>query len=174
MFYRDEVLNDYFYWLLEIISDGNEESYSMLLKQLFDTTFVYSLERDANRAHDGLDLRDQYSNEMGVDLSNSGPCSLLEMMIALSIRCETDIMYNPGAGNRTYIWFWLMIENLGLLDMKNNLYDRSRVKIILINFMDRRYESDGKGSLFHVPGSTDMPEKEIWYQMNTFLNSIVR
>ncbi len=174
MFYRDEVINDYFYWLTGIISDGNDESYSMLLKQLFDTAFVYSLEMDANREHDGLDLRDRYAYEMNVDLAMPGPCSVLEMMIALAIRCETDVMYNPTQGDRTYIWFWLMIENLGLIDMQNGAYDRLKVRHVLLDFMDRRYDPDGRGGLFYVPGSTKMQDREIWYQMNTFLNSIVR
>lgn len=173
MFYRDEVVNDYFCWLVEIISNGSEQSYSMLLKQLFDTSFVYSLDRDANRAHDGLDLRDRYSYEVGMDLDISGPCSVLEMMVALSIRCETDVMYNPVAGDRTSIWFWLMIENLGLIDMRNRVYDHAKVRTVLMNFINRQYETDGKGGLFYVPGIKGMQNEEIWYQMNTFLNSII-
>ncbi len=173
MFYKDEIINDYFCWLVEIISDGKEESYTSLLKQLFETLFVYSLERDANRAHDGLDLRDRYSYEMNADLDISSPCSVLEMMVALAIRCETDVMYNPAAGDRTCIWFWLMIENLGLLRMTNRVYDNQTVRTVLTRFMNRQYDTDGRGSLFYVPGIKGMPNEEIWYQMNTFLNSII-
>ena len=173
MFYKDEMVDDYFCWLVSIISDGRENSYSMLLKQLFDTSFVYVLERDANRAHDGLDLRDRYSCEEDICLDISSPCSVLEMMIALSIRCETDVMYNPSRGDRTYIWFWEMIENLGLIRMNNNNFNVIRVRNVLNTFMDRQYETDGKGGLFWVPGSRGMENEEIWYQMNTFLNSII-
>lgn len=173
MFYRDEMLNDYFCWLVNIISSGNEDSYSLLLKQLFDTPFVYLLERDANRAHDGLDLRDRYSYEAGVDLDISSSCSVLEMMIALSIRCETDVMYDPSRGDRTYIWFWMMIDNLGLSGMQNGSYDRLKIKYTLMRFMNRNYDTDGKGSLFRIVGAKGMENEEIWYQMNTFLNSII-
>ncbi len=173
MFYKDMVTNDYFYWLVGIISDGHEGSYTLLLKQLFETTFVYSLERDANRAHDGLDLRDTYSYEMGGDLDIPNGCSVLEMMIALSIRCETDVMYNPSLGDCTNRWFWLMIESLGLIGMTDRHFDEVKVRTVLMNFMNRQYETDGRGSLFYIPGSRGMENEEIWYQMNTFLNSIV-
>ena len=173
MFYYDEVTDDYFYWLLNIISNGHEDSYIQLLRQLFDTAFVYSLERDANRAHDGLDLRDKYLYEMDMDVEYSSPCSVLEMMVALAIRCEADVMYDPYIGDRTNVWFWLMIENLGLSDMNDRSYDRFKVKTTLIDFMNRNYDTDGKGSLFYVPGSKGMEREEIWYQMNTFLESIL-
>lgn len=173
MFYEDEVINDYFCWLINIISDGREKSYSMLLKQLFETSFEYLLEKDENRAYDGLDLRDKYSYEMDVDLDVSGPCSVLEMMVALAIRCETDVMYNPSRGNCTHVWFWMMIDNLGLIGMRNNSYDRLNVKYALIRFMNRNYETNGRGSLFYVSGARGMENEEIWFQMNTFLNSIV-
>lgn len=174
MFYKDGILNDYFCWLIDIIANGYEQSRFMLLKQLFDTSFVYSLERDANRAHDGLDLRDQYSAETGNYLDISRPCSVLEMMVALAIRCETDIMYNPAAGNRTSIWFWMMIENLGLIYMTDQHHNKLKVKTVLSGFLNRTYDPDGKGSLFYIPGARGMQNEEIWYQMNTYLNSIVR
>ena len=34
MFYRDEVVNDYFYWLVGIISNGKEQSYTKLLMDI--------------------------------------------------------------------------------------------------------------------------------------------
>lgn len=169
----NRAVNDYFWWLVDFIANGYEGSYKKLLGQLFDTAFVYSLEKDANRAHDGLDLRDQFCYEAGLDLDISSPCSVLEMMIALSIRCETDVMYNPAAGDRTYIWFWLMIENLGLSDMDDQAYDRRIVNDILMNFLNRTYDTDGKGSLFYVPGTRGMQHEEIWYQMNTFLSALL-
>lgn len=173
MFYYEEVTNDYFYWLLGIISNGDENSYIRLLRQLFDTAFVYSFERDANRAHDGLDLRDKYFSEIGVDIDYSSPCSVLEMMVALAIRCEDDVMYDPAIGDRTNVWFWMMIENLGLDGMDDRSYDQFKVKKILIDFMNRQYRTDGKGSLFYIPGSKGMENEEIWYQMNTFLVDIL-
>lgn len=173
MFYRDEVVNDYFYWLVGIISNGKEQSYTKLLMVLFETDFIPELERDINRSQDGLELRDKYSYEMGIGFDTSKPCSILEMMIALAIRCETDVMYDPELGDRTYIWFWLMIENLGLLGMTDRVFNRPRVLRVLSDLLNRKYEPDGRGGLFYVPGTYDMQEKEIWYQMNTFLNGIM-
>lgn len=173
MFYRNEVVNDYFYWLVDIISNGEEQSYTRLLKQLFDTPFIPTLDRDLNRVHDGLDLRDRYSYETGIDFDISDQCTVLEMMIALSIRCENDVMYNPALGDRTYIWFWLMIRNLGLTNMTDNRFNSRLVESTLKRLIDRTYGPDGEGGLFYVPGVYDMRDKEIWYQMNTFLGSLM-
>ena len=51
------------------------------------------------------------------------PCSVLEMMIALSMRCEEQIMDDPDIGNRTGQWFWDMIDNLGLGEHERLKFD---------------------------------------------------
>ena len=74
---------------------------------------------DGNRAEDGIDLRyrfgheQHYSDAMVASFLDDRPCSVLEMMIALSIRCEEHIMDDPDVGNRTGQWFWSMIASLG-------------------------------------------------------------
>ena len=169
------VLNEYFRWLVELVRDPNTSQmpYWMLLSKLFGTDYIYELEMDSNRAHDGLDLRLQFEEETGYSLYLNRPCTVLEMMVALAIRCETDIMYIPGKGDRTHIWFWDMIESLGLIGMTDNHYDEVMVKAVMFNFLNRMYEPDGRGGLFYVPGRTDMRDTEIWYQMNAYLESLI-
>ena len=102
----------YFDWLVYQISPDYHmrERYSELLFALYSTEFFWALPRDINRAKDGLDLRKQYEREVGSEIDIFGPCTCLEMMIALAIRCENELMYDPDFGDRTDQWFWMMID----------------------------------------------------------------
>lgn len=169
-----DVWSRYLDWLSAIVEPVDPDgSYSLLLIQLLNTVYVYEYEMDANRAHDGLALRDRFAVETGLYLDTDSPCTVLEMMVALAIRCERDIMYIPNKGDRTYIWFWVMIDNLGLLGMTDDKYDEVLVQAALFNFMNHMYETDGEGGLFYVPGRNDMRDMDVWYQMQMFLNEII-
>lgn len=139
--------------------------------------FRYSIPRDKNRAHDGIALRDRFAYFNGYeDLTNVlvGPCTVLEMILALAIRCEETIMDNPEIGDRTAQWFWGMITNLGLGSMYNDRYDKQYVDFVINRFLDREYASDGTGGLFTVRDCRkDLRKVEIWYQLNWYLNTIV-
>ena len=171
----------YFEWLCGHIDDryGSKiRSYYSLLWYLFNTSFYWSVARDANRADDGMNLRNTYIESRryyyGVpDLPDSvfsNDCSVLEMMIALAIRCETHIMAEQDKGDRTANWFWGMIESMGLLDMTDDNYDEQWVDISVHKMLDRKYASDGTGGLFTINDpSIDMRRVEIWIQMNWYL-----
>lgn len=73
------------------------------------------------------------------------PCSVLEMMVALAIKIEEQIMDDPDIGNRTGLWFWKMIENLGLKTMRDAVIDTDYVEKIIFRFLDRNYQRDGSG-----------------------------
>jgi len=172
----DTAIHRYFRWLVNIVGPSyNGKPYWKMLWCLFNTDYIYELDMDGNRADDGLELRkcfEEGNPKLFLDLNHS--CSVLEMMIALAMRCERDIMYIPSEGDRTYIWFWNMVGSLGLLRMTDEYYDAVIVKAIMFNFLNRMYEPDGKGGLFYVPGSEqDMRNIEIWYQMNVWLQSYV-
>ena len=96
---KDDIKKEYYEWLIEpIVNDVDSEdiSYRKLLACLHETTFTYTIPRDENRAHDGIDLRRRFvlSENYDEDYTDylRGPCSVLEMMIALAIRCEENIM----------------------------------------------------------------------------------
>jgi hypothetical protein len=96
------------------------------------------------------------------------------MMVALSIRCEENIMDDPIVGDRTRQWFWDMIVNLGLGSMYDKNYDEWFIDKTINRFLDRQYEPNGKGGLFTVRNCKhDMRLFEIWYQLCWYLDTIV-
>jgi len=123
---------------------------------------------DRNRAMDGVALRERY----GCDNDLLGePCSVLEMLIALSARME-NLTHDYDAGDRTSQWFWLMLTNLGLNCMDDDNFDEGTAEWIVDRFLDREYEYDGsEGGLFVLKQPyNDLREVEIWVQMNWFLS----
>lgn len=179
---RDELNDEYFDWIYRIVfKDGYSRrlSYRKLLRHLHGVDFASPIPLDANRAEDGIDLRYRFGYEKGYsgrDISqnlDNRPCSVLEMMIALTIRCEEHIMDDPDIGNRTGQWFWNMIVNLGLGSMTDEKFDRDRTDEIIFRFLNHEYQPNGEGGLFTVKNpKRDMREVEIWYQMCWYLNEV--
>ena len=177
-----EECNDlYFKWLYGLVyKDTRILSYHKLLRYLFDREFTYLLPMDGNRYEDGINLRYSFGDEEQIDpriiasLIDINPCSVLEMMIALAIRCEEHIMDDPDYGNRTGQWFWNMINNLGLGNMNDRRFDYRVVKNIIDIFLNREYSRDGEGGLFVIHDSQyDLRNVDIWYQMMWYLNKFV-
>ena len=178
MIYGDRVNNEYFQWLCELIDSkrfSKHTSYEKLLTHLHNIEFTWIVPYDDNRADDGIQLRRKYSlarDDVALARYISGPCSVLEMMVALAIRCE-NIMDDTDYGNRTGQWFWGMIHNLGLSPMRDNDFDIEYVDEVVSRFLNREYEPDGRGGLFtvkHYP--QDMRTVEIWCQLSWYLDSI--
>ena len=176
---KDEILNEYFEWLYRLVCGdrySNAISYKKLLAYLHRTEFTYLLSKDKNRAADGVDLRYRFSKERyhgHVPSCLDGPCSILEMMVALAIRCEETIMDDPKIGDRTSQWFWGMVTNMGLGYMSDNRFDEYAAKEIIDRFLNRDYSQNGRGGLFTVRNCEyDLTNIEIWTQMLWFLDSI--
>lgn len=165
---------EYFKWLSDLVCKkryAKNISYKKLLMRLYDTEFRYTIRRDRNRAEDGKDLRYRFDHD--ADLYLAGPCSVLEMMVALAVRCEETIMDDPAIGDRTSQWFWGMVTNLGLGSMTDDRYDERYVDEVIERFLDRDYEPDGRGGLFRVRNcDRDLRQVEIWYQLCWYLNTI--
>ncbi len=179
---KDELTNRYFDWMYRLVAGNrySKQSYRKLFARLHGTEFIYLIPMDGNRAEDGVDLRyrfgreNSYSDAVIAALLNDRPCSVLEMMIALSIRCEEHIMDDPDIGNRTGQWFWNMIVSLGLGSMTDGRFDRAFVDRTIARFLNREYERNGRGGLFTVSHChRDMRSIEIWYQMNYYLNEVI-
>lgn len=176
---RSPFAEDYFEWICNLIEDRRHLKYRKLLNLLFDTDFEYLMEMDANRYEDGIDLRYKFGYENYIPdaqvtvLLDNKPCSILEMMVALAVRCENDIMSNTDIGNRTPEWFWKMIGSLGLGRMIDSNFDEAYCKAVLKRFIERRYNANGAGGLFTIPNiEKNMTEVEIWYQAMWYLDSI--
>ena len=176
---EDRINNEYFEWLVDTVCGkrfSKRVSYRRLLTRLHSIIFSYSIPNDVNRAKDGTSLRYRFacsSQYSYADEYITGSCSVLEMMIALSIRCEESIMDDPDIGDRTGQWFWGMITNLGLGSMYDGIFDEQYVDETIDRFLNREYEPDGKGGLFRIKNcSYDLRKFEIWYQMCWYLDSI--
>ncbi len=175
----NELNNEYFKWMYQLVYDKGYSrgiSYNKLLKHLHSTEFTYIIEMDGNRAEDGISLRYRFGYERKYKRSiiekylDIRSCSVLEMLIALSIRCEEHIMNDPDIGNRTGQWFWNMVVNLGLGSMNDVKYNKEYVNGVISRFLNREYKRNGESGLFTVEGCKyDLRTAEIWYQMCWYL-----
>lgn len=180
----DRVTEEYFEWMKNIVCDHRytkyHRSWTKLLRLLHSRKFIYILEMDSNRAAYGVDLRyrfaydENYSYDLVQRVFKDRECSVLEMMVALSMSCENDIMEDSDYGNRTGEWFFDMIESLGLDDMYDSNFNEAHANRVIDKFLAREYEPNGRGGLFTVSDpNCDMRKIDIWYQMMHYLNELV-
>lgn len=176
---RSNIERNYFEWMFDLVCENRYDdaiSYRKLLKYLHSVEFVNVMSGDIDRVEDGISLRDRFAYDTERPYSDvyylDGPCSVLEMMIALSFRCE-EIMDDPAYGNRTAQWFWRMIVNLGLGNMNDSRYDEYYVEDVINRFINRDYEMDGEGNIFRLRHCDyDLRYVELWKQMLWMLNEI--
>lgn len=176
---NERITKLYFDWMLYIIEYDKfrrGRKYKKLFKMLADYSFRWVMPMDANRADDGIDLRYRFGYEENLDqrvistVLDCKECSVLEMMVALSHRCEESITNNTEKGCRTGVWFWEMIESLGLTCMTDEEFDPDYVIFCIENFLDRNYERNGSGGLFTINNDKiDMRKTEIWYQLMHYI-----
>lgn len=174
---RNDIKNEYFEWLYDLvyIDRGSDDiGFRKLLMHLHGVEFIFRLPMDENRALDGISLRwryiceRDYSPDVLDDLE--GPCSVLEMMIALAFKCD-EFMDDPAIGDRFAQWFWHMIVSLGLGSMDDRTYNRRVVERSVRGFLDRAYNPDGSGGLFTIRNcNRDLRRVEIWHQMCWYLD----
>ena len=156
---------------MDIVNFYNKQycDHRKLLITLYSTPFRWTLPTDASREVDGRSLRylfDPRFDELKTDSSN-----ILEVLIALAVRCEDDIMQDEEKGDRTELWFWLMISHLGLWNQTDSNYDESFVEDKLDMFLDRKYGRSGIGSIFYTTRSDrDFRYADLWYQMVWYLD----
>jgi hypothetical protein len=175
--FADELRSDYFKWLRDIVCANRfhkDISYDKLLTHLHSVDFRWTRALDADRADWGLNMRyrfGQYRKCEHVKDYITGPCSVFEMMVALAVRCEEDLMDDPDYGDRTAQWFWNMIVSLGLGSMIDSNFDAEYVDTTIQKFLNREYGRDGKGGLFTLRHATfDARKVDIWYQLCWYLD----
>lgn len=175
---------DYFLWMADLVCDKcytKGTTWKQLLTFLNKVEFSYSINMDGNRAKDGEQLRYRFGFEKGIPNEvirttlDCRSCSVLEMMVALALRCEEHIMSDPENGDQTGKWFFAMVDSLGLGGMDDAAFDTQYSNRCIHRFLRREFGADGKGGLFTVPKSPyDMRMLDIWYQMMTYLSKIER
>lgn len=145
----------YFDWLINQI-----ECDKQLGNELDAIEFQWRFLLDENRAAGGLELRKVYSLEYSVELEDvrTGPCSVLEMFVALSMRfSENADISVPKA-------FHEMINNL-----TRGTFDPVRNHII--KWMRGDYLSNGIGSPFPLYAhDIDARNLDIWALMTIYIN----
>lgn len=164
-----ELAQLYFKWLCDIVKNSNKKK---LLNSLFITEFTYTFGFDGNREADGIGLRYRFGRENGYpdyiisDQLDMAPCSVLEMMIALALRCEEGIL-----DNKPDRFFWDMVKSLGLYSMTDNAFNKEKVNTTIEKLLNHEYLPTGVGGLFtmkHPP--RDMRGAEIWYQAMWYID----
>lgn len=177
---KDRLENEYFEWMYHKVQWWDDNiSYRKLLQFLHTKKFYYLIPCDDNRYVDGINLRylfgdmNNYDHRVIAELLDDRECSVLEMMVALSNRCETEIMALPDGNDRTGYWFWQMLVSLDMNRMNDIFFNKDRAEDIINNLLERRYEPNGKGGLFTLKHPRrNLTEVEIWYQLMWFLNEL--
>ena len=177
-----DIRNKYIEWISELIFpiDSYRQKYSKLIEGLHSIGFTSVFPMDMNRIMDGVDLRYRFGYETRVPIElideflYKNQCTVLEVMVALCLRCEENIMYDDQYGDRTSVWFKQMMISMHIDTLTDDKYDKyllfDRVQIM----MSHRYSEDGEGGLFTVKNCTqDMRDLELWKQMCLYLNSII-
>ena len=153
------------------------ESYRILFDILYDTEYTWILPEDEHRAASGRYLRERFESETGLRCEEEWtewPCSFLEMMVGLAYAMES-ILYDPARADGAYIWFWEMMENVGLAELTDDVMlggaqNRWRyVDSVCRQVCQRTYDSQGHGGLFPMRHpSEDQRNVELWFQMQAY------
>jgi hypothetical protein len=168
----------YFDWLFDQIEERQYSGLKDFVYALYLYPFVCRIANDDNRVEDGLTLRNTFYDEQDIDPSQeddlSRPCTILEMLIALAGRMNF-VLFDPHKGDQVSLWFWLFVDNLNLQKYDHDDEDALRKKkfnrIVLRKFVNREYQSNGKGGLFPLNNpNSDQREVELWYQMMAYIN----
>ena len=164
--------DSYFSWLCSIVSDPAEDNdHYELLMLLFQTDFYAIVPNDDNRISDAEELRRTYYGD-SEEYQIPG-CTVLEMLIALAQRMDYFLMdsnIDIGASGL----FWEMIENLSLYRFTDDRWNRTtarQAESLLLQFLSREYDWDGRGGLFPLKSHPNVDQKdvEIWQQMQSYL-----
>ena len=176
----EQLSEKYYDWMCSLIKNNekNPVIYSRILKFLYTTEFTWLIDLDGNRADDGIELRYRFGCEAGIENTiihnelDNRACSVLEMLVALSLRCEDDIMQSTEE-RRVDKWFWVMMDNLGFSLLENCRYDVRKANTIVKRLLDRTYGPDGTNGLVTIPNCEyDLRYVDIWYQMMWYLTYI--
>lgn len=161
---------DYIY--NQVVQSDQGISWHKLFDRLNAIPFWPSHFLDDNRVADAAWAKKRAFEETfeGTELELPTECSVLEMIFALACRMESAVMYNRQLGDRSGLWFWGMIVNLGLGHMTDEHYDDNFVVERVNAFLARSYDKNGQGGLFSVKNKKyDMREYDIWRQANLYM-----
>lgn len=157
----------YFRWLAnQITIEDRHKDFNDVLERMFQTEFVWlpNIWGDENRVDDGLYLRYEFGHQF------DSPCSVLEVLVALSRRLEFIV------GGTASNWAWQLMHNLGLDRFPDPVSTKRMDKVadILEDLVYRNYSFGGWGGFFPLQNPTeDQTKVEIWYQMAAYVDEIL-
>lgn len=135
---------------------------------LHNIPFIYKLPLDSNRYADGIKLRKIYmkgANIPSVLYGEDKFCSVLEMLVALAIRCH-DEMFDVTS---PAVFFWDWVRNLVPGLSRNPDYILEAVN----TWLAREFDEYGYGSPFplrKIRPVYDQRKVHIWSQMCGYLS----
>jgi hypothetical protein len=170
--YLDERYFDWLYAQVCSVRVRNpSKTYRQLLDLLYSKEFLWMVPNDDNREEDGKDLRFEFLEEEGIDVSERDtlwlelPCSVLEFLVALARLFAFE--YEGEVSER----FWELLGNLEL-DQYNDRaeIDREAIEAVLDRLIWRKYHYNGGGGLFPLRyPERDQRWVEVWYQLNAYI-----
>lgn len=176
---------EYDNWVINLSTNwcSNYGHYGRLMEFLHSIPFYSTVQvpLDKNRGADGKDLRLRFvETTKDYDYRHvylylyDYPPTMLEVMVALSIRCEENIMRDDNYGDRSGEWFYGMLCSSGLDIYSDEFFDKDEVAEIVNRILERKYSKNGKGGLFTLSNPPkDLRKVEIWYQLLWYLDEVI-
>lgn len=173
-----EIRDLYFHWLCDLVDLPPERNYHLLMCRLKYRSFHSNYPMDDNRAMDGINLRYRFASDCDFDqrivasVIDIQECSVLEMMVALAIKCDQLI---TDDNSETPLIFFDMLKSLKLDNMDDVHFNKMYVDNRLNIFLNGHYSKNGSGGLFTLKniGTDDATQMEIWVQAMWYLNDII-
>ena len=196
-----KVKDSYFNYLLSLISSDEidaRQDYYNLCTLLFDTEYTVLNPMDNNRANDASTLRERWLDNIRVkderlkqEYANDvvvTPISVLEVLIALCVKVEDQILANPDVDYIAAKLFWELMDNLVkygtfgtaykkasdiLTDEKWCTFTEDAMKASIKKVVTRTYHEDGRGGLFPIDKcKTNQRKMHLWancmYYISTY------
>lgn len=142
-------IGGYHEWLISLVDTPDEDfryNYVKLMDFLDIVEYKWNNQKDENRAIDGINLRDEYSDIYGdYGFRDGMPCTVLECLVALFVRYSDTILVDAGSESVAPELFFDCMECFGLLQYDDMRFDWRGVDEILEPWIS------GKITIFNMP-----------------------
>lgn len=165
---------EYFKWLVEQIDDRDRDDMLPVLSYLFKKEYVWYTDLNATQAMNGVELRDTFASEFGMDSEKAKeerPCSVLELLVSLARTVEYDVYGQPGEEEPSR-WFWEWLDNLGIDERCTGKgYSKDYLDQCIDDWLEGDITAKGKRSPFPIKRrGVDMRRKTHWQQCMAYVN----
>lgn len=168
--------DEYLDFLIDYVGSANGEfSYNRLLSVLYNIEYYFLMDMDSNQRNNAVYLKKSLADENGIRCCALNYCSVLDILIYLADHMAFDIDPLDCQLTGIDIYFWELIENLGLSEFSDQEWvDRSSdnaVKFIIDRWLNRKFKRNGIGSPFPLSSKRfgDQRYLELWDQMNCYI-----